>query len=128
MLQVLGTSCWWSHSDLRGVIEWEAVDSQDGLQVFLLSCRRNWPPTCFYKAYCSALVQQSTTSASFLPPSLFLFLPLPSLLQDALSAWMTSPVPTPSSPWLLRRYSISLEHRARQPSVVLQGQYSVLWE
>lgn len=73
-------------------MEWgETVGSQDGLQVLLLSCRRNWPPACFYKAYCSALVQQSTASASFLPLSLFLSLPLPSLLQHARSAAMTPP-------------------------------------
>lgn len=72
---------------------WEMVGSQDGVNVRLLSCRRHWPPACLYKAYRSALVQKSPTSASFLPQSLPSFPPLLSLLQDAFSARVISPRP-----------------------------------
>lgn len=66
-------------------------------------------------------LQQSPTSASPQPQSLPSFPLLPSLLQDALSAPMTSSTPNP--PWLLRGFSTSPEHRT-----LLQGQHRVLWE
>lgn len=65
---------------------------------------------------------------SFIPAPVPPFVPT-SALTAARYPLPTDDIPQPPGPpWLLRRYSISPEHRARQPSILLQGQHHVLWE
>lgn len=65
---------------------------------------------------------------SFIPAPVPPLVPTSALIA-ARCPLLTDDIPQPPGPpWLLRRYSISTEHRAYQPSTLLQGQHHVLWE